>query len=252
MNQSLIRWRREDSIELQRAINSFNRNIKKLRKEEGKLDYLPNTITYYETKDKILSRKEFNRVIKSLRDFSKKGASDLYETSSGEIMTKWEYTELIKARKRAIKSLTNEKQSINLNLKGYMGDKRIREIESTIENLNTLENKQGYDFERVKERTLYLGSNDLELKKAITYRENYLHALEEMSDYENYDKLLSKLNQIKNPIKFYELIQKGEVLSDLFVYYKDKPTAQTYGGFVDNQHAFNYSLTVELGIDIDE
>lgn len=252
MNQSLIRWRREDSIELQRAINSFNRNIRKLRKEEGKLDYLPDTITYNEIKDSIISRKEFNRVIKSLRDFSKKGASDLYETVSGEVMTKWEYTELRKARRRAIKSLTIEKQNINLNLKGYMGEKRIREIESTIENLNNLENKKGYDFERAKERTLSLGNIDLELKKAITYRENYLNALEQMSGYENYDKLISELNKIKNPIKFYEYIKKSNVLSDLFIYYKDKATSQTYGGFADNQDAFNYALNVELELDIDE
>ena len=97
-----------------------------------------------------------------------------------------------------------------------------------------------------------LGNLDVELKKAMTYRENYLAALEQMSGYENYDRLIKELNKIKNPIKFYEFIQKSNVLSDLFIYYKDKATSQTYGGFADNQDAFNYGLEAELGIALDE
>ena len=44
MAQSIIRWRKEDSIELQRAINTFNRNVKKLQKLENIVDYLPETV----------------------------------------------------------------------------------------------------------------------------------------------------------------------------------------------------------------
>lgn len=253
MNQSVIKWRKEDSIALQRAINSFNRNVRKLRRQEGKTDYLPDTVTYNELRDNIISRKELNRVITSLRNFSKKGAADLYETTSGEHITKWEYQEIKKARTRAIKTLNLERMKIEQGFKSsLMGDKRIREIESTIKNLNNLETASGYEFERIKKRAEVLGQADIELKRAMTYRQNYLNALEQMSGYENYDKLLSELNKIKNPIKFYEYIQKSNVLSDLFIYYKDKATSQTYGGFADNQDAFNYALNVELEIDLNE
>ena len=253
MNQSLIRWRAEDSRVLQRAINSFNRNVRKLRKTEGKADYLPDTVNYNEIRDNIISRKEFNRVIKSLRNFSKKGASDIYETPAGEKITKWEYSEIKKARNRAIRNLTIEKSKIQFeNKTEFMGNKRIREIEATIKNLGELETKKGYDFKRIKTRAEVLGNLDLQLQRAITYKQNYLNALEQMSGYQNYDKLLNELNKIKNPIKFYEYIQKSNVLSDLFIYYKDKATSQTYGGFADNQDAFNYALNVELEIDLNE
>lgn len=253
MNQSLIKWRREDSVELQRAINTFNRNVRKLRKQENLSDYLPDTVNYNEIRDNIVSRKEFNRVIASLRSFNKKNNAELYETAAGQYITKWEFSEINKARKRAIKTLTKEQIRIEQGLsKNLMGDKRIREIESTIKNLNNLENVKGYDFKRIKERAEALGNLDIELKRAITYKQNYLNALEQMSGYKNYDKLITELNKIKNPIKFYDYIQKSNVLSDLFIYYKDKATSQTYGGFADNQDAFNYALNVELEIDINE
>ena len=253
MNQSLIRWRREDSIELQRAINTFNRNVRKLRKQENKSSYLPEIKNYNNLRDNIKSRKEFNRVINSLKNFSKKNMQELTETSSGQILTAWEYSEIKRARSRAIRNLNIERSKIELGLKSnLMGDKRIREIESTITNLNELETKKGYDFERVKERALTLGNLDIEIKKAMNYRKNYLEALEQMSGYKNYDILINKLNKIKNPIKFYEYIRKSDVLSDLFIYYKDKVTSQTYGGFASNQDAFNYALNVELEIDINE
>ena len=253
MNQSLIRWKKEDSIQLQKAINSFNRNIRKLKKIEGKAEYLPDTVNYKEIRENIISRKEFNRVIKSLRSFSEKGAANVYETTSGQKLTVWEYKQIRKARTRAIRNLNIEKLKIQNSVKSeFMGDKRIREIESTIKNLENLETSKGYDFKRIKERAESLGNLDLELQRAKTYKQNYLNALEQMSGYENYDKLISELNKIKNPIKFYEYIQKSNVLSDLFIYYKDKATSQTYGGFADNQDAFNYALNVELEIDLNE
>jgi hypothetical protein len=68
-----------------------------------------------------------------------------------------------------------------------------------------------------------------------------------MASYDNYDKLINKLNQIKNPIKFYEYVNQSTTIKDLMEYYRDKATSQTYGGFASNQDAFNHGLE-ELGI----
>lgn len=251
MNQTLIRWRKEDSIALSRAINTFNRNVRKLRRQEGSNLYLPDLVTYDKLRDDIKSRNEFNRVISSLREFSNKNEQELMETISGQPITKWEYNQITKARSRAIRNLTNEKIRLSSNInRMLMGDERIRQIESTIENLNNLENVKGYDFKRTMERALKLGAMDIELKQALVYRKNFMNALEEMSGYENYDMLISELNKIKNPIKFYEYVRQSETLSDLFIYYKDKATSQTYGGFASNQDAFNKGLQ-DLGISLD-
>lgn len=252
MAQSIIRWRKEDSIELQRAINTFNRNVKKLQKLENIVDYLPETVKYSDLRSNIISRQELNRVISSLRAFSKKGAADLVTLESGEITTRWQYQRVKKARARAIRTLSAKRISIEGDSKaGLMGEARIAEIEGTIESLNKLEKRKGYEYKKTSERILDLGEYNNELRKAIQYRKNYIDSLEQMSGYDNYDLLMKKLNQIKNPIKFFEFINQSTTLQDLFLYYKDKATAQTYGGFASNQDAFNHALN-ELGLYVDE
>ena len=252
MAQSLIRWRKEDSIELQRAINKFNRNIKKLEKLDNIVDYLPSKVKYADLRQDINSRQDFNRIINSLRAFSKKGAAELVTLESGQITTKWQYHRANVARSRAIRTLQVKRISIENDPRaGLMGDARIAEIEATIESLNKLETRKGYEFKKSYERIIKIGDLDNELKKAVQYRRNYLDALEQMSGYDNYRMLYKKLLNIRDPFKFFELLKKSTTLRDLFEYYKDKATAQTYGGFASNQDAFNYGLT-ELGIYVDE
>ena len=57
-----------------------------------------------------------------------------------------------------------------------------------------------------------------------------------------------KLESIENPIQFYNYVKQSNILSDLFLYYRDKATSQTYGGFVDNQEAFDTAIFEQLGI----
>ena len=110
-----------------------------------------------------------------------------------------------------------------------------------------LEETKGAEFRRIKDRITFYGEQDSELRKAIQYRKNFTDALEQMASYDNYDKLINKLNQIKNPIKFYEYVNQSTTIKDLMEYYRDKATSQTYGGFASNQDAFNHGLE-ELGI----
>lgn len=250
MADSLIRWKKGDYIKLGQAVSRFNKRIKELEVDE--LSYLPDMKDYKEIKENILSRKELNRVIKSLREFSKEGSEDIYTTSSGEELTRWEYSEIRKARNRGIRSLKKEAEEIEAGSKFVgMGDERLRQIEATIESLLDIENRKGSEFKRTKERLLRYGETDIKLKQAQVFKDNFLRSLEELESYDNVDKLKKKLSSLKNPIKFYEFISQSDVLSDLFIYYKDKATSQTYGGFADNQDAFNYALEVELEIDID-
>ena len=60
------------------------------------------------------------------------------------------------------------------------------------------------------------------------------------------------LNGIKNPNKFYEYVSKSSVLSDIFLWYKEKENAAVYSSFDTNEQAFNYALKEELGLDIIE
>lgn len=248
MNQSLIRWRKEDSIALQRAINQFNRNVRKLKRQEDSVEYLPETVNYNELRKDIISRNELNRVISSLKAFSKKGASDIITLASGENITNWEYKQLKQARSRALRSLNVEIMSLETSPRlSLMGNAKVEADKAIIKNLNKLEETKGAEFRRIKDRITFYGEQDSELRKAIQYRKNFTDALEQMASYDNYDKLINKLNQIKNPIKFYEYVNQSTTIKDLMEYYRDKATSQTYGGFASNQDAFNHGLE-ELGI----
>ena len=96
--QSKIRWQQKDYLSLGRAVANFNKKINELQSEEKKL-YLPELKNYKDIKENIQTRQELNRVINSLKRFSKEGAEDLYTTKAGEQITKWERQELRKANK---------------------------------------------------------------------------------------------------------------------------------------------------------
>ena len=96
--QSKIRWQQKDYLSLGKAVANFNKKINKLQSEEKKL-YLPELKNYKDIKENIYTRSELNRVINSLKRFSKEGAEDLYVTKAGEHLTKWERQELRKTNK---------------------------------------------------------------------------------------------------------------------------------------------------------
>ena len=61
----------------------------------------------------------------------------------------------------------------------------------------------------------------------------------------------NQLDKIKNPSKFYEYVKRSPVLMDLFLWYKESDSL-FYGGFDDNEDAFDSTLMFHLGItDVD-
>lgn len=245
MADSQINWRHGDFIRLGQAVAKFNKKINELQAEENKL-YLPETISYTEAKENITTRKELNRLINSLRRFQKEGAEDLYITQSGETMTKWERRELGIQSRIAQTRLQNELKKLNEPQENgfsrvQMGSIRAREIEAQIKNLKQIETKVGYEFNMLKRRIASQGASDYTMKKAIVFRNNYIKEMEKYSHFDNYDKLMKKLNSITNPISFFNFVSQNELTGDL-TYQSD----ETY-----TQEAFN-SFVQDFGIEIDE
>lgn len=247
MADNLIRWKRGDYIKLSKAINKFNRQISELESEG--YNYLPETKDYQSIKENIYTRKELNRVINSMKKFSVENAKKV--ELPGKDLTKWEYKEIRLARNRARRYLENkleQQQRDNPYAKFGIETKEIETTRQTIKSLDKLESKTDkFEANRLIQRIKNLGSYDVEMKRASQYKDNYMKALEQMSNYNNYDLLKDKLDSIKNPEDFYEFIQQSPTLSDLFDYYENSPEAQTYGGFDNNQEAFNRALE-QLGV----
>lgn len=121
------------------------------------------------------------------------------------------------------------------------GSGRVREIEANIGRLKSIETKTGYAFKKLKEAIQIQGKSDYSMKKAITYKQNYLNVLEKYSHLDNYDKLMNELKKHNNPLSFFEFMSQNELSQDL-TYQSD----QYY-----TQQAFN-SFLQDLGIEIEE
>ena len=243
---SIIRWNRSDYAKLSYAVRQFNKTIQKLDSLDR--DILPESIDYSEAKNMIYSRKELNRVLKSLKRFGRASQQRVVNLSSGEQVTQWEYSELKKAQKRAIGTIQEKAWEIIDSDTNVIGDVKFKQLMRTKESIQDLFNRQGYEFDRTKRRTMSWGKTDYKLWRAEIFRENFMNSLKKMSNFDNYDILVSKLEKIENPIRFYEYIEKSDILSDLFLYYNDAPTSQTYGGFSSNQEAFDTAIFDQLGI----
>lgn len=243
---SLIRWKKGDSIRLGRAISRFNKTINEIEVDER--DVLPEMKNFKELKQNINTRKELNRVINALNRANVDNLTQTREFASGEEITAWEYQEVNKAMKRAMRNLESERAGILAGRESIgMGDERLSEIKAIEASLESLESRKGRDFERVKERIFSLGKSDYKITRDKQFQENFYKALEGISNFQNYDVLKKELDKIKNPSKFYDYVKRSPVLMDLFLWYKESDSL-FYGGFTDNQEAFDSTLMFHLGI----
>ena len=102
-----------------------------------------------------------------------------------------------------------------------MGSIEANQILASIRSLKKLEEKNGYEYNRIKIRLEDLGSSGYKMIKSIIFRENFMKAVETYSNLDGYNNILmKKLNRIRNPINFYNLIKESDVFSDIFLYYK--------------------------------
>lgn len=247
---SLIRWRRGDYIKLGKAVSRFNKIINEMSEED--MDYLPELRNYEDLKEHITSRKELNRVIKSLKRATEENLEAKKVFESGEEVSKWEFQEINKARRRAFKNLNLERANILGERESIgMGDERLSEINAIEKSFNALGLKTGGDFKKVVQRIFHIGRSDYNLSKDVQFRDNFYKALDGIKNFQNYDVLKRELDKIKNPTKFYNYVKKSPVLMDLFLWYKEEDSL-FYGGFDDNEEAFDSTLMFHLGInDVD-
>ena len=101
-----------------------------------------------------------------------------------------------------------------------MGSVDLRMEEAKIRKVKALEYKKGYDYKMIKNFIEFQGTADIYTKRAITYRKNYMEELEKYKNFDNYDVLMKKLESIKNPNKFYELMQNTGNIEDLDLTYQ--------------------------------
>lgn len=255
MAVSRIRWQKGDYITLGKAVADFNKKIDRLEQMEG-LGYLPDKITYQETKQKIYSRKELKRVINSLKAFQKEGAEDLIINQAGVFLTKWENKKLKQQAKIAVARINEELSVLSQKEEGQkysyaqMGLSRVRELERMKEKVEGL--SQTKDVKDFKDKAGYvkkIGTYDFSQRMAEVYRENYLTMINKSySNFENYDKFMEKLESITDPKQFFDFLKTNDKLMDITYMYD---LAQLGIGGASSQDTFN-ELLENIGIEIDK
>lgn len=195
-----IKWTRSDYGKLSQAISQFNKNIKKLEAVESEL-ILPDVVNYKDLKSGITTRKELNRLIRSLRRFSNPSKQKSVKLESGIEITRWEYTELKAERRRAERRLSGELAGIEVTF--GTGNKRLNEIKGTIASLQKLEKATGNEFKRIRSRIKEQGTSDYEFKKAKIFQINFIKAFRGMGRKE----IVEIAQKFKNPTEFWNYIK---------------------------------------------
>lgn len=103
-----INWRSEDEKKLEKAINDFNKRVKKLKAKSKDKSFIPAEISYKGTKKLITTRDEFNRVMKSLGRFKGKEAFKKISLRNGEELTAWEKREIEIQKNVAIRRINKK------------------------------------------------------------------------------------------------------------------------------------------------
>lgn len=230
MSESLIRWDRSATTRLGKAIANFNKKVNRLNQEQ-KL-YLPSEYDYQTEKARITTRKELNRFIKSLSNFMKEGSEQLVFLDSGVPITEWEEKELNRNMLTATKRLEKEISGIN-RAEFPFETQQESTAKAYIKSMSNWKNLKGKDLERMKIRLRFFGSADVEMRKAILYREHYLKEMEKYKNFQNYDLLLEKMESIKNPLEFYNHIKDNMLVSDLNYQSDEYYTQAEFDGFVE-------------------
>lgn len=251
--QTRIQMSNEDFITLEKAVNKFNKKVRELERLTDGSSYLPEKRNFKEVLKSFETRDEFNRIVKSLNNFSTQKSSGVRVTlETGQEISRWELTELNRARRRAYKNLMTEKETIlNERISIGIGDERLREINRQLEKVEKVLETNQRDFNRIKGQVFKYGSTDYYFKQDLLFQKNFLEAIKDLRYLENYDILLNEINKRKNPTDLWNWVKNSEILADVFLWYDDEKGNRSYGAFASNDQRLDRALE-ELGIEIDE
>ncbi len=200
---SKIRWSRSDYSRLGKAVASFNKAVGNLS-DSGVV--LPDLVNYSDLRSGITTRKELNRIIGSLKRFTNP-MEQVGVALDGFEVTKWELTEVKRARRRASRRLTGELASIESGSIGT-GNTRANEIKATLESFEKVFTGDLETFRRISSSILRQGRTDYEMNKALIFQQNFIKAYEKMGRKE----VVEFARSFRNPMDFWEAIQNSEFM----------------------------------------
>lgn len=231
-----IRWTRSDYVSLGKAVASFNKAVGNL---SGSGVVLPDLVNYSDLKSGISTRKELNRMISSLKRFTNP-MEQVGVSLDGFEVTRWELTEVKRAKQRATRRLTGELAGIESGAIGT-GNTRANEIRATLKSFDKFADGDLASFKRISRSILKQGKTDYEMNKALTFQKNFITAYEKMGRKE----IVEFAKSFRNPEDFWIAIKNSE-FTDLSLRYDVEEGMITIGE-MSKDESYYYELEKLLG-----
>lgn len=206
-----IRWNRKDRARLGMAVARFN----KIAKKHGIQTY-----SYADVKEKILSRKEFERKIKIIKSLTEENAST--------------YEEDVRKREKKLAERTLKRLMKKADKGDFMIKSEYGILEGELSNIRNL-NKLSPSFRAKKiERISELARADYEMLISDNYRNWYIKSLDDYySEFDGYEELMKKLKNIQNPQIFYNRIRSNENAADIFYMRYNRATQEFFNKILE-------------------
>ena len=193
--------------DLSRAINNFNRKVKRLESVDKEID-IPEKANITAIKDRITNKWELNREIDRLERFTQRNAEELVKNKAGVVLSRWEYENLQREQKRLNARLLREIERYgNITPKEFgkkqsatysqMGDEKLSNLKARqkaisskslskinrqqLKSLETLINKTNANYRKDKELFYnnYLDGTLINLGYYVGYDEEKLNYIKE-------------------------------------------------------------------------
>ena len=193
--------------ELNRAINNFNRKVKRLESVDREID-IPEKANITAIKDRITNKWELNREIDRLERFTQRNAEELIKNKAGVVLSRWKYENLQREQKRLNARLLREIERYgNITPKEFgkkqsatysqMGDEKLSNLKARqraisskslskinrqqLKSLETLINKTNANYRKDKELFYnnYLDGTLINLGYYVGYDEEKLNYIKE-------------------------------------------------------------------------
>lgn len=184
--QNNISWRASDEAELSRVVRNYNAKINRIINKNPQLkDVLPEKISKREIKNKIETRAEFNKSLKSAQRFTRKGSEEVLHNKYGLQITKYERKEIaIKLGIVNRKRTAERKQFGNLDVINQGKKTGFKRIEVDSLRMGNLK-KKTFNFDRMSKENYKKFVESLNKQsetkyttlKQIQWRENYIKSI---------------------------------------------------------------------------
>lgn len=213
--RSNIKWRQQDKETISKTVRQFNAKLTRILKKHPELaPYLPDRLTVEGVRQSIETRQDFNREVRSLQRFLKRGAERPILSDSGIKTTEWQRREVGYKVATVNRARTLEAKRANVSTeKGTMGSIEANNLRPKSYDINRIAPRDWNKFIETVERQVMTNYDSDRVER---YKENYLKSIRRNLGTRGKAKELYDLVATLDPYFMYDIYYDDPVLQIQF------------------------------------